>query len=859
MGGHNYNTLVDALEAKQYSSGEKGITFILGEKDEKKVSYKELYSTACTFLYGLQSKGIQQGDELIFQIEDNESFLYTFWACLLGGIVPVPVTVGNNDEHRHKLLNIWRILKRPYLVCEHKTFLSLEKFTSEKSSENIFNEIKLKMVYIEDVKESEDVQGRIHRPSPTDTAFIQFSSGSTGDPKGVVLTHENLIANTEAIAHGAGINPEDIVLNWMPLTHDMGLIGFHLMTLLADAGQWIMSTALFVRHPTLWMDKTSQHRATVLYSPNFGYKHFLSFYSTGVQKDWDLSCVRVIFNGAEPISAELCNTFLRKLEEYGLKRTAMFTVYGLAEASVGVSFPPQGEEFKCVYIHRKSLNIGGAVVEVSREHRECVCFVEVGYPIDYCQVRICDENNQAVNDGVIGYIQIKGKNVTSGYYNNQEATARVMTADGWLNTEDLGFTKAGSLVITGRAKDIIFINGQNYYPHDIERIAEEVYGETLRYVAACGAFNKELQREEIILFVLFKKKLKEFIPIAAELKNIINNKTGLTIKEVIPVKNVPRTTSGKIQRHLLADSYISGEFCSIIQEMKELESENESMDQNVCTSITEKKLLEICCKVFDIDRIGVNDNFLELGGDSILLTKVHAEVEKQYPGKTTITDFFAYPAISKIAKFIERDQRILIPVLALPRDYFNQERNFQEKSDFKIVIPEEIFEKIYDFSKSEKIALEDIFLGIYIYMLALDSGNTRVTIQVMIDSYNHVMSLDLNLSEVSDFLEIFRLISNKRQNPSEAIIYPLQDLVFARMNKDDTSVIPFFYKKGLDKLKTSLLDTYDIVLELMEMNGRMLINFEYNKERLRKEKISQHIDKFSKLIEMITESISYNK
>lgn len=392
-------------------------------------------------------------------------------------MIPVPVSTGNNDEHKIKVFRIWEVLHRPYLITESKILLDLEKYTAKSGQAHLYDLIRNNVT----LADNSEVFMRQHHPQihsakAEDIAFIQFSSGSTGDPKGVMLTHRNLIYNTSGIINGSKITAEDSYLQWMPLTHDMGLICNHMAPLVAGLEQYIMPTSLFIRQPVLWIKKASEHRVSVISSPNFGYKYFLQFFKTEKASGWDLSRIRIIYNGAEPISTELCDAFLDTLAPYGLKRTAMCTVYGLAEASVGVAIPQVEDEFVTLYVDREQLRIGSKVVEVDKDFAGGLSFVVVGYPLDYCQFRICDEADQELGDGIVGHIHIHGHNVTQGYYNNPEATRNILTDDGWVRTGDLGFLRNGQLVITGRAKDIIFVNGQNVYPHDVERIAEEVEG-----------------------------------------------------------------------------------------------------------------------------------------------------------------------------------------------------------------------------------------------------------------------------------------------------------------------------------------------------------------------------------------------
>ena len=548
-------TLIDYVMAA--SNINKGITFINGEKDEKYVSYKELYDRALGVLYELQEKGIEREAQLVFQIEDNEYFLYVFWACILGGITPIPVSVGNNDEHRLKLFRIWKVLGKPYLAASRKGLEQLEKYSRKSSLVETFVEVSENTVFLDELEKSRG-KGNVIKIRTSDTAFIQFSSGSTGEPKGVILTHENVTVNVAAAIKASKTGTDDITLNWMPLTHDMGMIGMHLLPLFLGIDQYIMPVSLFIRQPNLWIRKVHEHKATIISSPNFGYKYLLTNLNREIIKDCDLSNIRIVYNGAEPISVELCQEFLNELGAYGLKKNSMLTVYGLAEACIAVCFPPMGEGIVYYNLNRESISAGQTVREVDdcETSDAAVKLVDLGLPVRDCRLRICDEEGNALDDNIVGHIHIKGKNVTSGYYNNTEATEKVLSKDGWLDTGDLGFMRNGRLVATGRAKDIIFVNGQNYYPYDIERVAEGVEEIELGKIAVMWGFQpRELRKEEIVLFAIPKGNLEEFVKLVQDLKKYINKVIGLEIKDVVPVKKMPKTTSGKIQRYKLGEMY----------------------------------------------------------------------------------------------------------------------------------------------------------------------------------------------------------------------------------------------------------------------------------------------------------------
>jgi len=337
---------------------------------------------------------------------------------------------------------------------------------------------------IEDISQA----GKVFDAKPEDTAFIQFSSGSTSDPKGVVLTHKNLITTMRAIIDGSNLTSEDRFFSWMPLTHDMGMIGNHLTPVALCSDLTLMDTSVFVRRPLLWLTAASERRSTILCSPNFGYKHFLKVYEAKGIDPIDLTNVRVIFNGAEPISLELCKQFLSSMSPYGLKPNTMFPVYGLAEASLAVSFPIPGEAIKSTNLKRTKLAVGDKV-EVSDE--DSMTFVHVGKAVRDCAIRITDIDNNILSDHAVGKIQLKGDNVTKGYYRAEEINRQLITSDGWLETGDLGAFIDGELIITGRIKDIIFVNGLNLYSHDLENILHDHEQLELGKVVATGARTQD--------------------------------------------------------------------------------------------------------------------------------------------------------------------------------------------------------------------------------------------------------------------------------------------------------------------------------------------------------------------------------
>lgn len=643
------NTLTEVLEANRDFA--RGITYLEGENESRSVSAAELYQRALGILYHLQRLGARRGDKLLVFLGNNEQFIDVFWAAVLGGIVPVPVALGISEEHRHKLLRIARRLGTPYLYTERRSLERIGAFAAAVSETQLFESLRSRTFLVDDLDDISRA-GSIQRVTPDDTAFIQFSSGSTSEPKGVVLTHGNIIANWRGSTEAAGFNENDVSLSWMPLTHDMGLIGFHLIMFANRVHSHLMPTELFIRRPLLWLTLAARIRATILCSPNFGYKHYLKVLGDRPVEGLDLAAVRLIFNGAEPISVELCEEFLTRLAGARLGRNTMYPVYGLAEASLAVSFPPVGAPLKTITLNRHRMNPGDPVEPIPAHDPQALQLVSEGRAIPYTRVRIAGDDDQELAEDRIGHVHMTGDNVTRGYFEDPQANLAAFTADGWLRTGDLGLKHGGDLYISGRAKEIIFINGQNYYPHDLEAIAQRAPGLELGKVVAAGVRRRGAETEQLVVFVLHRSGPEDFLPLATQVARLINEQTGLEVAEVVPVKRIPKTTSGKIQRHLLEVSYVDGEFDAELAAIAALRAAQRNPAQRARNEL-EEQLKTICDAALEGKRVDVNDNLFEVGASSLKLIEIHEQIDRLYPGQIDLTELFDFPTIAELAKHLE--------------------------------------------------------------------------------------------------------------------------------------------------------------------------------------------------------------
>jgi acyl-CoA synthetase (AMP-forming)/AMP-acid ligase II/acyl carrier protein len=647
---NHHTVLADVLRTASETG--RGVTFIEARNEETRLSYASLLNRAQKLLGLLQARGMSAGDELILLLKDNRSFVEMFWACILGGIVPVPVATGISDEHRAKLFRIFSKLQRPWLYTEQDALTRLDNFATNHGMMAELAALQARTLKLEDLAETDGPVGEPHTARPGDTAFIQFSSGSTSDPKGVVLTHANILTNIRGIIEAGRFSDKDISLSWMPLTHDMGLIGFHLNMLACLMDQYLMPAELFSRRPLLWLQKASEKRASILCSPNFGYKHYLKALGDKPLDQLDLSCVRLIYNGAEPISIPLCNEFLARLLPVGLAQESMYPVYGLAEASLAVTFPPAGKVFRAICVRRDCLGMGEIVQLVSPGSPDAVSFAIEGVPVPGCDVRIADEHSLAVAEDTIGAIQIRGENVTAGYYRDEISNATALVGDGWLDTGDMGFLHQGELVVTGRRKDIIFAHGINYYPHDLEAIALQSSRLELGKVVVYGVRRDNAEEDELLVFILYRAEQADFLPLVREVSHLINEQTGLEVNHVIPVKRIPKTTSGKVQRRLLGDAYLQGEYDSVITELTRLHDAAQSAS-NGAMSEMEAKLKAIVDQVVTDKHLGIHENFFDAGISSLALAEIHQYIDDTWPEQVDITDLFEYQTIADVADFLD--------------------------------------------------------------------------------------------------------------------------------------------------------------------------------------------------------------
>lgn len=624
---------------------DKGVGFINDEDDIMMESYAELYEKSLKILGYFQKNGLKKLDKLIFQITNNHDFLNIFWACVLGGIIPVPLVVDDKSEFMHKLFQVREKISSSKVICSNERKKQLMKFAYE--NDYFVGSGDAEFIDVHDAVRYEGDLGNIAGIQEEDTAFIQFSSGSTGNPKGIVLTNKNLLTNLKAIAKGTELKENDVSVYWLPLTHDMGIIGCHLTQIYNMNLQYIMTPQLFIQKPALWLEKLSEYKATLIGVSDFGLQYVLSTVKSNYL-ELDLSNIRLLLNGAEPISVKTCKDFFEEMKNFGLKETTLFTVYGMAEATLAVTFPALGEGLKYVAINREKLQVGNKIYIVDEKDTNASLYVEEGKTVDGVDLRICNEEGEIVGDEVFGHIQIKGESVSKGYFNEKDNEG-VLTEDKWFITGDMGFTYKGNLVVVGRDKEVLIINGYNYFSNDLERIACRIDGIDKGKVMVTDVYDKNTGKEKIAVFVVFSNQRIGFDKIINKLQTLYRQSIGINVDYIIPIDTMEKTPSGKIARYKYKKDFENGSYDHLLKEVVNIAG-HETI--NTTKVKIENELIEICQDALQDMFIDRDTNLHEAGINSIIIMKIYESIREKYGDMLDIEDLFMCNNISDIAAII---------------------------------------------------------------------------------------------------------------------------------------------------------------------------------------------------------------
>jgi fatty-acyl-CoA synthase len=560
-------TLVEAVRALA-GHRERGFVFVQQDGTERLLSFHDIAGEAERRGAALRAMGMSKGDRLALVIPNGDEFVLSFLGALFAGVVPVPIypqlSFKNVAAYHETVAHISRASGASVLLSTDAAKPFVEPVASMVPGLRA-------VVGVGDLSGgagSVDVS-----VSPDDLAFLQFTSGSTSRPKGVMVTHRNLAANAEAfMIHGLERDSRvDKGVSWLPLFHDMGLIGFVVGPLFTDIPCVFLPTASFVRAPRLWLEKIHQHRGTITYAPNFAYALVAKRMKDRDVEGLDLSCLRIAGCGAEPIQARALEEFAARLAPAGLDPRALLPSYGMAEATLAVTFVPLGAGVRTDEVDARQLAQGHATTPTdAATPRRSV--VDCGRPFPDHEVAILDDAGRVLGDRRVGQIVVCGPSVAAGYFEQPELTRETFKPVAgrgdalWLHTGDLGYVADGRLFVCGRVKDVIIVRGRNYYPSDIEWAVGEVPHVRRGNVVAFGVdvdVEGRLREDggaEEQLVVCCEGARGDAPTIRDAASARIAEQFGLTVREVVvvPLASLPRTSSGKPQRRATRRLYLDG-------------------------------------------------------------------------------------------------------------------------------------------------------------------------------------------------------------------------------------------------------------------------------------------------------------
>ncbi len=550
-------TLDQVLDAQLRARPDRAHLYL--RQDDGRVrplTYAELHAGALSVAQGLAARGLERGDTVALMLPTCDEFFFAFLGTLLAGFVPVPIYPPVQPKQ------IEEYAQRQTSILRNAGVRALITFREARTLARLLAPGIPSLTSVTTVDVLAAAKGELPSGAsqPGDTALIQYTSGSTGEPKGVTLSHANIIANVRAIGYGVRVRPDDVTVCWLPLYHDMGLIGCWLFSLYFGIPMAVTSPVAFLRKPERWLRMIHEHRGTLSPAPNFAFELCVRKVQESALAGLDLSSWRVALNGAEPIAPETVARFTARFGRCGFRPEALMPVYGLAECTVALAFAPAGRPPRIDTIQRDTFLRHRRAEPAHPAEPAPLRFVSVGGPLPESEVRIVDEAGRPVPVRTEGRLLFRGSSAMGGYFRNPEATEAIRR-DGWLDSGDLAYQADGELYITGRVKDVIIKAGRNIYPQELEEVAGRVSGIRKGCVAAFGATDRQHGTERIVLVA----EVRETSPAALALlrAEVVRQLAhiGHPPDEVllVPPQTIPKTPSGKIRRDACRQLYLRGE------------------------------------------------------------------------------------------------------------------------------------------------------------------------------------------------------------------------------------------------------------------------------------------------------------
>lgn len=636
------NQLVALLLARR-AEVHAGITTLDKRGDSSALSYAELYTKAAQLCAGLQSAGLRPGDRLVLQLADALDVMVGFWGCILAGVVPVPLNTAafydRPNSQTDRLVSALIRFRCRAVLASPELFSPIEALLSTLDTADS-GAAKISVVNISHCR-SVATEPAFHTPAPEDPAAMFLTSGSTGAAKGVVQTHAAMLAMADATIQMNGFTAQDVTLNWMSLDHAGSLVFLGVMPLAMGAKQVHVPIDFVLKEPTRWLDLIESWRASITWAPNFVFSLMLDREQQLLSRSWDLSCMRFMVNAGEAVVSATARRFLTLLQQFGLPEDALRPAFGMVETCSGITWS-------------KGFRL--------QDTSDTDSFVSLGPVIPGAAMKIVDEAGSTVNDSVIGSLLVKGGSVFNGY-DGEDALNASMLVDGWLVTGDLAYIKGGELYVTGREKDMVIINGNNHYCHEIEAVVAKFPAIAGDCVAAVGVCAAGQNTENLVIFYSaaggedtgnFKDQLEKAM--RSEVARLTGISPGALVE--LPPEEFPRTEIGKIKRNLLKRRYENGDYGQTIVSTAKAHAQSRRVGK-IDSSETDDSgdfrelvtgITGIWQRALRLESVGLDESFFELGGSSLLAIQVQHELELLLGREVSMVELFDTPTIRTMAE-----------------------------------------------------------------------------------------------------------------------------------------------------------------------------------------------------------------
>ena len=575
-------TLIDVLRYRAAHDTERNHLLITEENDAGERSFTltfgELYAAGNRCAAELARRGVTAGGRVALMLPTSRAFFVSYTGILLAGAIPVPIYPPFRADR------IEEYAARQSAILNNAEVCLLLTFRRAEAVAKLLRPRVRSLSGVVDAEKLIEAADKAPPPSPgalplhvtgsrarqgSDIALLQYTSGSTGDPKGVMLTHSNLLANMRAIGEAVQLSADDVGISWLPLYHDMGLIGAWLTLLHFGTPLAVMSPLSFLTRPERWLQAFHKHRGTIAAAPNFAYELCVRKIADKDIQGVDLSSWRAALNGAEPVNPETLERFAERFASYGFRREAQLPVYGLAESALAVTVPPLNRGPLVDRVERETFTAQGRAVPAGREDETAIAFVSSGKALPRHEIRIVDERGDEVPDRTEGFLWFRGPSATAGYYRNPKATEDLLprgpaaTPDeyAWVNSGDRAYRADGEIYVTGRVKDIIIKGGRNLYPHEVEELAARAEGIRKGCIVAFGLTDEAAGTEKLVVVAETRERdAARRSALASLVTDLISRGLGLPPDrvELIPPGSIPKTSSGKLRREETKQLYLAG-------------------------------------------------------------------------------------------------------------------------------------------------------------------------------------------------------------------------------------------------------------------------------------------------------------